>query len=384
MRADNTSVVTLMLDPPGPPRAQVLQKKHSLYPMTGFKIFTRFNNDEHVSDEGKTLQRPDRQVSKDDKDVTEEIIHVDDGQKTPPTDVKPETEEPGANCSTKPQVPFSEVSSNPLPLKERNFVPKPRDSLPFDPRESCSPSKLQNEKENQSDEAKGTAETSVQINEISSSSTDLFENVEEETDDDQSSLIKRNLRSMGKFKAASSTEQKLKRKHNEEEPLRKSMRIDNARRKSDRLEGNRKKHQNKSKLDLARKILKKKKLTLKKKILTRPLLRNHFQMILKTVKKTSKKSLIISAKNALPKRNNSVAPKPTNIQKNQKSTKKTKRSLSSVHESSKERTGTNSSPSGEWKVDPVKRTNSMKKNSPKASRTKSLGRLDSIHTDGEL
>ena len=32
LRADNTSVVTVMLDPPGPPRAQVLRKMHANLP----------------------------------------------------------------------------------------------------------------------------------------------------------------------------------------------------------------------------------------------------------------------------------------------------------------------------------------------------------------
>lgn len=43
MRADNTSVVTLMLDPPGPPRAQVLRNKRNqgAYPDSGLQIMTR-------------------------------------------------------------------------------------------------------------------------------------------------------------------------------------------------------------------------------------------------------------------------------------------------------------------------------------------------------
>ena len=34
LRADNTSVVTVMLDPPGPPRAQVLKKQRELMAST--------------------------------------------------------------------------------------------------------------------------------------------------------------------------------------------------------------------------------------------------------------------------------------------------------------------------------------------------------------
>lgn len=41
MRADNTSAVTLMLDPPGPPRAQVLKDRKKNLPASGLKIMTR-------------------------------------------------------------------------------------------------------------------------------------------------------------------------------------------------------------------------------------------------------------------------------------------------------------------------------------------------------
>lgn len=42
MKADNTSAVTLMLDPPGPPRAQVLQTLKRNLPENGLKIMTRY------------------------------------------------------------------------------------------------------------------------------------------------------------------------------------------------------------------------------------------------------------------------------------------------------------------------------------------------------
>lgn len=45
MRADNTSAITLMLDPPGPPRAQVLKdRKKAAYPDRGLKIVTRYED----------------------------------------------------------------------------------------------------------------------------------------------------------------------------------------------------------------------------------------------------------------------------------------------------------------------------------------------------
>lgn len=47
MRADNTSVITLFLDPPGPPKAQVLQdRKRKAYPDSGLEIVTRFGDEE--------------------------------------------------------------------------------------------------------------------------------------------------------------------------------------------------------------------------------------------------------------------------------------------------------------------------------------------------
>lgn len=39
MRADNTSVVTLMLDPPGPPKAQVLKDRKKNLPERGKHYF---------------------------------------------------------------------------------------------------------------------------------------------------------------------------------------------------------------------------------------------------------------------------------------------------------------------------------------------------------
>ncbi|XP_044762867.1 protein phosphatase 1D [Coccinella septempunctata] len=409
MRADNTSVVTLMLDPPGPPRAQVLQRKHKQYPMTGFKIVTRFKDDEqssedgNVSESGSALEENEHPITKEDvtPTVSEEIIEETSKVENPQSGEEPKSEA-SPNCSTKSQVPFSEVSSNPLPLKERNFVPKARDSMSFDPREPYSPSKLQNEKENQLDKSKDTLEVSVQINEISSSSTDLFESVEEEPENDQGSLIRHNLRSMGKFKELPATEQKpkLKRKSNEEEPLRKSMRIDNARRKSDRLEGNRKINEKNSKLKLARKLLKKKNIDLKKKILKRPSLRKKFRMMMESVKQSSKSSLMrISAKGALPKRNNAVVPsdvskciRGSSTQKTQKSApKRTKRSLSEhledTESSRRESDGLRLSSSGEWKVDTVKKCHVAKKtalprmNETVKRRTKSLGGLDKYHRE---
>lgn len=57
MRADNTSVVTLMLDPPGPPRAQVLRNKRktNTYADSGLEIMTRYEENDPTTDIDKNF-----------------------------------------------------------------------------------------------------------------------------------------------------------------------------------------------------------------------------------------------------------------------------------------------------------------------------------------
>lgn len=412
MRADNTSVVTLMLDPPGPPRAQVLQRKHKQYPINGLKIVTRFKDDEQGSEDGNVSENSSVLEENEHPIIKEEITTVapEKNFKEPskrqenPQSCDESKLETSPNCSTKSnsQVPFSEVSSNPSPLKERNFLPKPRDSMSFDPREPHSPKK-QNEKENQSDESEHVPETSVQINEISSSSSELFESVEEEVDNDQANPKRHNLRSAGKHKellgSVAEQKQKLKRKSNEEEPLRKSMRIDNARRKSDRFEGDHKIHEKKSKLDLARKLLKRRKLNLKTKILKRPILRKKFRMMMESVKQTASKSslMTVTNKSSLSKKKNAVAPVDTSksprnnvtLKSQQLISERTRQSTSEEVAQSRrcmktqnETDGVKISSSGEWKVDNVKKSHSTKKTaSSKTQRSKSLGRLKKFNME---
>lgn len=63
MRADNTSVVTLMLDPPGPPRAQVLRnKRKSNYADSGLEIMTRF--EENVQTKTDEMPAISREIDK--------------------------------------------------------------------------------------------------------------------------------------------------------------------------------------------------------------------------------------------------------------------------------------------------------------------------------
>lgn len=62
MRADNTSVVTLMLDPPGPPKAQVLKNQRktnntttttTTYADSGLEIMTRYEEQQHEESDKK-------------------------------------------------------------------------------------------------------------------------------------------------------------------------------------------------------------------------------------------------------------------------------------------------------------------------------------------
>ncbi|XP_044260748.1 protein phosphatase 1D [Tribolium madens] len=137
MRADNTSVVTLMLDPPGPPRAQVLKnRKKNAYPDSGLEIMTRYEEIVTKLKEGEGS---------------------DDHVTAPPTLSTNEDAEASS-------VTSSEVTSNCFPLKERNFASKPRESTSFDPKEV---------------EDKENKDESIQINEISSSSNECDENSNE-------------------------------------------------------------------------------------------------------------------------------------------------------------------------------------------------------------
>ncbi|KAB0791564.1 hypothetical protein PPYR_03364 [Photinus pyralis] len=125
MRADNTSVITLLLDPPGPPRAEVLQnRKCKAYPDSGLEIVTRF--------EGGAEAAPKRPFADEDKPNVDQNIQVN-------------SREVGeATTSLKPTC---EISTN--TDLERN-IPKSRESLSYDVREP----------------------ENVQIHEISSSSND--------------------------------------------------------------------------------------------------------------------------------------------------------------------------------------------------------------------
>lgn len=110
------------------------------------------------------------------------------------------TDENKTECSTStpeiPPVSSSDLTSS-FPLKERNFLPKTRESTSFDPREPAtrpSSSIADNGKENL-EESQSTDDT-IQCNEISSSNIEVDSTCDEEgVVDSTSKSNKRNLRS---------------------------------------------------------------------------------------------------------------------------------------------------------------------------------------------
>lgn len=180
MRADNTTVVTVMLDPPGPPRAQVLKNRKKNYSDGGLQIVTRYEN-ESVSD-SDSLQAEE-----------------------PPLDVQPieivktNTHEPIPSCSDSNVLNFSKSNNvnsqddkseiscssqtstiNVPETFDKNFIPRPRESLGFDPSStsnvvsaSCSDVVTTVTESNVVNSKLTTSEENIQINEISSSSMEI-------------------------------------------------------------------------------------------------------------------------------------------------------------------------------------------------------------------
>lgn len=171
LRADNTSVVVVMLDPPGPPRAQVLRKQrdagrgsqavapvkkacdnsnapplppkpHSKHPNKGLAIISRFPNSSKPEEAaGKNLVAVKDDAVKSAESSSQRIVH--DSSKTEPTKVnvvKPGKEEdpssPGlkASSSSSSQVQVNEVTSSDCEESPTKAVPAPRPA----PRKSLS------------------------------------------------------------------------------------------------------------------------------------------------------------------------------------------------------------------------------------------------------
>lgn len=121
MRADNTSVVTLMLDPPGPPRAQVLRNRKKSYPDSGLQIMTRYQN-ESQNQHKENTESPEKPTNT----IPEHNPQI----------LKPIT-------SYRTSLPLSEEARKDLDEassslsgenhNKKTYVLKPRASLTFDP-----------------------------------------------------------------------------------------------------------------------------------------------------------------------------------------------------------------------------------------------------------
>lgn len=148
------------------------------------------------------------------------------GSTKPPENDQPEpllTETP-----TSAPVSSSDLNVSNFPLKERNFMPKLRESTSFDPREPLVPRNLiisdsNNGKENKNSQTDVNEDNTIQCNEVSSSNIDVDnvchedEEVESSSSSSSTSSVKNerlNLRSMRKGKSVDLTgseeEEKMK------------------------------------------------------------------------------------------------------------------------------------------------------------------------------
>ncbi|CAG9770357.1 unnamed protein product [Ceutorhynchus assimilis] len=161
MRADNTSAVTLMLDPPGPPRAQVLKDRKKNLPESGLKIMTRYDGNNYLSQESCSSSRQEQNVS----DLNETI--------TSSPEAKPQKNKKEENCASENTSNINSMSHGTVsyyPLKERNFVKL--ESTSSDSREPHRLSEAGKENNTSTSSVKTEVKTedlAIQINEISSS-----------------------------------------------------------------------------------------------------------------------------------------------------------------------------------------------------------------------
>ncbi|KAJ8979813.1 hypothetical protein NQ317_001304 [Molorchus minor] len=148
MRADNASVVTLMLDPPGPPRAQVLKDRKKNLPERGLRIMTRFDGNNPQENDCNNCDSPQLEEASQSNPAQTLLENIPAPMPAPPhlPDTLPKinnnntnnNKEEKSNCATS-SAENTPVSSSDLtlnfPLKERNFLPKLRESTSCDPRE---------------------------------------------------------------------------------------------------------------------------------------------------------------------------------------------------------------------------------------------------------
>lgn len=142
MRADNTSVITLMLDPRGPPRAQVLLNKKNSYSSRGLQIETRYQdaNPAIVQEQvAQDVPEPMKKNMSPDKDDLRDVEQTD----------------------------LSKLSAPIVEEVDKEFVPKPRESIAFNTRPKPP------DEDDASTVATGQS-SDIQINEVSSSSLDVL------------------------------------------------------------------------------------------------------------------------------------------------------------------------------------------------------------------
>nr|CAH7748962.1 unnamed protein product [Callosobruchus chinensis] len=348
MRADNTSVVTLMLDPPGPPRAQVLIDRKKNLPERGLKIMTRYDGSQAddtkeagCSTESKGLTSAgdcdtasaDAAVCSEDtregmeakaEPVIEVVSVLSDALSAAPIEVTSIESPPNLvsteclSTSNNENAPVStsdlNVSNNScshsanFPLKERNFLPKPRESTSFDPRDPLQQtpcfSPPDNGKENQKSNLNSPPvdDNTIQCNEVSSSNIEV-DNIEEENEATPNiRSAKHNLRSTKKESNVENEDlphskedpkgKSVKRKLEVDTPpqARKSMRIDSHQKKiavtsKENMEG-----RNKQKLKPSESILKGKPIDMKKKHALKKALvsKSKVQLVLQKLKNRQK------------------------------------------------------------------------------------------------
>ncbi|KRT81751.1 hypothetical protein AMK59_5317 [Oryctes borbonicus] len=159
MRADNTSVVTLMLDPPGPPRAQVLRNRKKAYPDSGLQIVTRYQNE--PQEQHKNNLQPSERLPNTIPEHNPQILQPITSYRTAAPIIDELGKEIGGTSS----------SFNMDNHKGKPSVLKPRSSLSFDPNSSTTwPSPTSKPVEMTNNETKNLA-SYLKSNETEESST---------------------------------------------------------------------------------------------------------------------------------------------------------------------------------------------------------------------
>lgn len=216
----------------------------------GLRIMTRFDDNNQQTQENNNCNNCDNQPNTaeyqespshsilDDMNVATPsgitslpplITHIreeESGNTPEKSSTKPENNDPEHSTpETLSNVPVSssDLNVSNFPLKERNFMPKLRESTSFDPREPVVPRNLvisdsNNGKENKNSQTEVIEDNTIQCNEVSSSNIDI-DNVCNEDEDVRSNsststvkIERHNLRSMRKGKSGDLNESEKEEK----------------------------------------------------------------------------------------------------------------------------------------------------------------------------